>query len=128
MTKEEALRYLRTWARWAEPSDHWVRKSLVRIGQATPNDTVTHSFSTLHIVPEHMRGNVALLRQLCRIARVERLDLMRSISRCGAGVIEKCAARVIVKMNTEFSDDDFFVRLDFEGEDAKRALSRTKAG
>lgn len=128
MNKEQALRYLRTWARWSEPTEYWVRKTLVRTGTARPDDTVTHSMSTMHIVPEHEKAAVAVLRRLCRIAGAERLDLVHSVSRCGDGKIDKRAARVVIKLDSAFSDDDFFVRLDIDCKEAREALSRKRVG
>jgi hypothetical protein len=123
MTKEQALSYLRTWPRWTEPKDKWVRQTLVRCGTARPNDTVTHSVSTMPVVPEHERSTVALLRSLGRIAGVQRVDLVHHRSRCGTGHIDKRIARVVVRLESELVEDDFFVRLDIEHPEARQAMN-----
>jgi hypothetical protein len=99
ITREQALEQLRLWPRW-----------------------VTTSTALVHRVSDHTKPFLALLRRVGRIAKVQRVDVLTFTGRAGEGRYEKHFARVIIKLDSEMADDDFFVRLDCENRNVRHML------
>ena len=118
ISKEQAIEQLRLWPRWVEPADSRVRLALLQIGACGPRDTVLTSTTITHRVAEHEKPYLFLLRRVARIAGAK-VQIFTFIGRAGNGKYEKRYARVVIKEDSKFSDDDFFVRLDCENRNVR---------
>jgi hypothetical protein len=118
VTKDEALQYLTTWPKWTEPSAFFVRNTLAQAGVASRQDVVTHTTMRTEAVALHERGQLALIRQLARIADVA-ITVHRYRGQCGRGFVEKRYACF-----TDGSGRQHHLRVDLMNFEARDAVTQ----
>jgi hypothetical protein len=116
ITREEAVRQLQLWREFSEPSEQWIRKTLVRTGAAAPQDGVSATYMEITTVPQHERAALALMRRVAAIAGAH-VTVLKFTALCGRGAIEKRIARVV------FSEGGTrILRLDMENRTVRDML------
>lgn len=124
MTKVQALTYLFDWPEWSRPSDDWVRRELVKIGQAAPTDGVSAKFRYANVcdLRENEFQPYALLRVVADQAGVT-VNLFKAEFTCGNGTVAKRYATLAhsdaYRLNASLRKS---FRLDIENRDAREAL------
>jgi len=132
LSREQAIEQLWLWPSWTDPSEKWIRKTLIRTGSAGPRDTVTTQSLTItdSSVPQHERPFLALLRRVARIAGAD-VDVRKFTALCGTGTISKRYAFVTLpyddSANERQADDrpwrqKIAVRLDCENRNVRYML------
>jgi hypothetical protein len=93
ITQPLAEQQIQLWPAFSQPTETWVRKTLVRTGAAANTDSVSMNYMVITTVPEHERAALALLRRIAKIAEAD-VDVLKFVAICGRGTIEKRIARV----------------------------------